>query len=324
MFSLLPSSPERYTVTKLTNALKITLFPLGGLNLVTKDFEGPDIPSEELQERMYLRRRRMVTKAALLLRRLFPARLSQHDPNFMEMGSAEDGGAFEKNVTVFSNGGAGKDQGLDQNVFAGTGITPGPALNVAVSSKRTAGLHRGLEQATTFKIELPQRPKDHHSSHRHHHAPVSRSRHFLKQLLHPCTVVILLSFVVALVDPLKALFIPPSSNFRPHFRPTAPDGQPPLAFIFDTATFIGGACIPLSLICLGSALACLSFRSGGPFPKGAIVSLALGKLVVIPILGVAITRGFTNVGFINRDDKVLQFVCMCVVSSFSCHWHSLY
>jgi len=316
MFPLLPSSPECYTVTKLTNALKITLFPLGGLNLVTKDFEGPDIPSEELQERMYLRRRRIVKKAALLLRRLLPMRPSHSEhPNFIEMGSVEEGCCFEKKVTVFSHGSAGKDEGLDQNAFRGIRVTRLPP--VVVSSRRTAGQHGGLEQAPSFKIELPrQLILDHqdHSSHRHHHAPVSRSRHFLKQLLHPCTVVILLSFVVALVDPFKALFIPPSSNFQPHFRPTAPDGQPPLAFIFDTATFIGGACIPLSLICLGSALTGLGFRSGGPFPKGAIISLALGKMVFIPILGVAITRVFTHVGFINRDDKVLQFVCMCVVS----------
>jgi hypothetical protein len=41
-------------------------------------------------------------------------------------------------------------------------------------------------------------------------------------------------------------------------------------------------------------------------------------MVVNPIIGVAITRGFAHVGFVDRDDKVLQFVCMCVVSTFSC------
>jgi predicted permease len=327
----------------LTNVLKITLFPLGGFLMVAKDFEGPDVPSEELRERMYLRRRRMVTSAALLLRRLL--RLSQHS-NPGEMGDVEKVGDFAKIDTVTSNGDAGKDEGLDHNTF--TGITIIPAPTIVVSSNKTAGRDKGLDQntttgitiaptptiglnnngsdsfthtATSLIIELPQQPTDHHPSHRHHHL-LSRLWHILKQLLKPCTAVIILSFVVSLVDPLKALFIPPSSNFQPHFRPTAPDGQPPLAFIFDTATFIGGACIPLGLICLGSALTCLSLRSGGPFPKGAIASLALGKMVVIPIIGVVVTRGFAHVGFVHRDDKVLQFVCMCVVSSFSCHWHS--
>ncbi len=143
--------------------------------------------------------------------------------------------------------------------------------------------------------------------------------------IQPCTVVLLLSFVIFLIDPLKALFIPPSSNFQPHFRPVAPDGQPLLAFIFDTATFISGASIPLGLVCLGSAFASLSLGSGELFPKGAVASFALGKMVLILIMiGVALTRGFGHVGFVNRDDKVMQFVCLCVVSSFSCQWRSLY
>jgi hypothetical protein len=53
-------------------------------------------------------------------------------------------------------------------------------------------------------------------------------------------------------------------------------------------------------------------RSGEAFPRGAIVALALAKMVVTPLLGVGITRWFTHAGFVRRDDKVLQFVCMCV------------
>ena len=309
---------------KPTNVLKITLFPLGGFLVVAKDFEGPDVPSEVIRERMYLRRRRMVTNAALLLRRLF--RLSQH-PNFGEKDDLEDGGDLEKRNTVSSNGSAGKDECLDQNTFTGITITSAPAI--VVSSNKVAGNDndKSLDQNTITETTITPTPTiglSNNGSDYRHHVLFTRLWHVLKQLLKPCTVVIILSFVVSLVDPLKALFIPPSSNFQPHFRPTAPDGQPPLAFIFDTATFIGGACIPLGLICLGSALACLSLRSG-PFPKGAIVSLALGKMVVIPIIGVAMTRGFARVGFVHSDDKVLQFVCMCVVSSFSCcHGNSLY
>ena len=308
---------------------------------MAKDFEGPDVPSEELRERMYLRRRRMFTNTALLLRRLFC--LSQH-PDTRENVEDEEGGEVEKTNAVSSIASTGKDEGLDQSTF--TGIVNTPAPGIVISSDMTASQDDGPGQntitgiaiipsptiglkdngrkymptATSLTIHLPQQPTVHHSSHRHHHDLISRLRHLLK----PCTIVIVLSFVISLVDPLKALFIPPSSTFQPRFRPVAPDGQPPLAFIFDTATFIGGACIPLGLICVGSALASLSLRSGGPFPKGAIASLALGKMVVIPIIGIAITRGFVHVGFVHGDDKVLQFVCMCVVSLFSCHWHSLY
>jgi predicted permease len=291
---------------KLNNVLQLTLWALGGFLIVAKDFEGPDIPSEELRERMYLRRRRMVTNAVLLLRRLL--RLSKH-PNSRENGDVEEGQDFEKEDTAsFDTSGAGENVVLDQKIITGTTIitlTPDICLPTAPYST----------------VESLQQPTDHQSEHlaehRHHHDLLSHSRRFLKQLLKPCTVVIALSFVISLVDPLKALFIPPSSNFQPHFRPVAPDGQPPLAVILDMATLVGDACVPLGLICLGSALAGLSLRSGEPFPKGAIASLALGKMVLIPIIGVAITRGFTHVGFVNRDDKVLQFVCLWVFFSIS-------
>jgi len=269
----------------------------------------------------------MFTNVALLLRRLL--RLSQHR-NAREEGDVEKEGDFEKKDTVSSNGSAGKDEGLGQNTFTGITLTPTPTI--VVSSNETAGGDKGLDRstisgttitptsticldnngsdyftymATSSITELPQQPTDHHPSHRYHHDLLSRSGHFLEQLLKPYMVAIILSFVISLVDPLKALFIPPSSNFQPHFRPTAPDGKPPLAFIFDTATFISEVCVPLGLVYLGSSLACLSLRSGGPFPKGAIASLALGKMVVTPIIGVAITRWFTHVGFVHRDNKVL-------------------
>ena len=129
---------------------------------------------------------------------------------------------------------------------------------------------------TLLTIELLQQHTDHHFSHHHyHHDLIYRLRQFLSQLLKPSTIVIILSFVISLVDPLKALFIPPSSTFQPHFRPVGPDGQPLLAFISDAATFIDGACIPLRLISLGNAIASLSLRSGEPFPKCAIALLAL-------------------------------------------------
>jgi auxin efflux carrier family protein len=260
---------------------------------------------------MHLRRRRMVVNATVSLRRLL--RLSRH-PNTRETGDVEVGSDFENKDTVTGNETAGHDEGFDRKTLTGIVTTSTPTSDPKDSFSLTS-------RPISLTTELSQQPTNLHTSHCHpsHHDLPSRARRFLKQLLKPCTVAIILSFVVALVDPFKALFIPPSSNFQPRFRPVAPDGQPPLAFIFDTATFIGAACIPLGLICLGSALGCLSLRSGGPFPKGAIVSLALGKMIIIPIIGIAITRWFVRLGFVHRDDKVLQFVCMYVVSSFSCH-----
>ncbi|KAG6816410.1 hypothetical protein H0H87_006214 [Tephrocybe sp. NHM501043] len=136
-------------------------------------------------------------------------------------------------------------------------------------------------------------------------------------LLSPASLSILLSFPIALIPPLKGLFVvlPPSNSTstfsNPHINP-APDGLPPLSIILDTATFIGAASVPLGLICLGSALARLNIprNQWRTLPTGAIASLAVGKMLVAPVMGVGIVRGLVNGGIIARDDKVLQFVCM--------------
>ncbi len=181
---------------KSTNVLKFTLWGMGGFLLVARDFEGPDVPSEELRERMYLRRRRMVRKGALFLRRVLC--LSRH-PDASEKGDVEEGGNLEKEDIVSANGSTGQDENLDQNTITGTTITPTPTIR--------------LPMATYSTLVLPQQPTNNHPSRSHHHG-LSGSLRFLKQLLKPCTVVILLSFVIALIDPFKALFIPPSSNFH--------------------------------------------------------------------------------------------------------------
>lgn len=146
------------------------------------------------------------------------------------------------------------------------------------------------------------------------HLRIKRTlRPILRNLLLPPSLTILVSFLIAFVTPLKALFTPVPGYAS---IPNAPDGQPPLAFVLDTASFVGGASIPLGLICLGSALARLelpSVRSPADWarlPLAAISLLALGKMVLVPVLGVLIVNGFVSVGFINREDKVLRFVCV--------------
>ncbi|KAF8074009.1 auxin efflux carrier transmembrane protein [Lyophyllum atratum] len=146
---------------------------------------------------------------------------------------------------------------------------------------------------------------------------INVARAFVSSLLSPASLGILLAFPIALIPPLKGLFVdlPPSSSTstfaNPHIHP-APDGHPPLAVLLDTATFIGGASVPLGLICLGSALARLNvprsqWRS---LPTGAIGMLAVGKMVVAPVIGVGVVRGLVNGGLIAKEDKVLQFVCI--------------
>ena len=80
------------------------------------------------------------------------------------------------------------------------------------------------------------------------------------------------------------------------------------------ATFVGAASVPTGLICLGSALARMQVpmnkASLEAMPVGAIGALAIGKVVISPILGVLICQGLTSAGVIDKDDAVLRFVCM--------------
>ena len=286
--------------------------------MVSKDFEGPDVASEELRDMMSLQRRRMFTNVALSVGRLL--RLHGH-PNGSKTRGSEVGGDVEKNNTVSCNEIVSQYERFDQN--------PLPNLPLSristIVSKDSIILTPTSATSASSATELLQKPTNGHfsSCHRDNLRVLSRSGQFLKQFFKPAPIVIILAIVIALVNPLKALFILPSSNFQPRFRPVAPDGQPPLAFILDMASFAGAAYAPMGLLCLGSAIACLQLRSEEPLPTGAIAALALAKMVVTPLIGVGITRWFAYLGFIHRDDKVLQFVCMCVVLSCTCHWHFL-
>ncbi|RDB16541.1 hypothetical protein Hypma_002707 [Hypsizygus marmoreus] len=161
-------------------------------------------------------------------------------------------------------------------------------------------------------------PPIHGHIHRHIYLPplihriLRIVRNFLLTLLTPASLAIILSFPIALIPPLKALFVPLPSSSSIHIHP-APDGQPPLAFFIDTTAFIGAASVPLGLICLGAALARLNVpgrNQWGELPLGAIGSLAIGKVVVMPVIGVGIVKGLVHVGVVGREDKVLQFVCI--------------
>ncbi|KAI0274431.1 membrane transport protein-domain-containing protein [Russula aff. rugulosa BPL654] len=214
----------------------IAVFPLGGFLMVSKDFEGPDVASEELRDRTSLQRRRMFTNVALSVGRLL--RLHGH-PNGSKTRGSEVGVTSRKMI-----------------------------LSLAMRS-------------TIPETTLQARPNRDHTRNR------DRPRKPLKSPLHTA--------VIELPTTLP---------------PVAPDGQPPLAFILDMASFAGAAYAPMGLLCLGSAIACLQLRSEEPLPTGAIAALALAKMVVTPLIGVGITRWFAHLGFIHRDDKVLQFVCI--------------
>ena len=124
----------------------------------------------------------------------------------------------------------------------------------------------------------------------------------------PPTIAILLACPISVITPLKALFVPlRNANGSPGI-PFAPDDAPPLAFILDTATFLGSASVPLALICLGAALAKLKISKGiRGLPLGAISALTIGRLVLQPIMAIAMVEGLVRFGLIDEANKVLRF-----------------
>ncbi|KAH9894005.1 auxin efflux carrier [Cubamyces lactineus] len=130
-----------------------------------------------------------------------------------------------------------------------------------------------------------------------------------KAILHPVTVAISISLPVALVQPLKALFVDVSSQGGPNWH--GPDGRPPLAFVMDTAQFIDTIAVPLALILLGASFARITVPH--PFsrlPIMAILLVTAAKMIVLPVMGVFIVQAMTGKGLIPQDAKAEKFVSM--------------
>ncbi|PVF96268.1 auxin efflux carrier [Serendipita vermifera] len=170
------------------------------------------------------------------------------------------------------------------------------------------------EKGTISNTEVPEKAQSVSSNNSTSNNTVtftSRVVSFLRSLLTPATITMAVAFPVALIKPLKGLFVELENSPIPN----APDGRPPLYFIMDTANFLGAASIPLGLICLGTALATMKIpKTLSSLPVGAITAMAIGKLVIQPIIGVLIVNAFVRIGFIDENDKVLRFVTMF----FSC------
>ncbi|KAI5481397.1 auxin efflux carrier transmembrane protein [Pseudohyphozyma bogoriensis] len=140
---------------------------------------------------------------------------------------------------------------------------------------------------------------------------------FAKSLITPPTLSLILGILCALVQPLKSLFVVVEGST---FNPTAPDGDPPLAIVLDTATFLGGANVPLGLLVLGAALARLRIpRPINKLPIASIISVALCKLALLPIIGFFFVDALTkHTGLVSQDSRVLRFVLVyfsCVPTS---------
>ncbi|KAH8096605.1 auxin efflux carrier [Cristinia sonorae] len=141
------------------------------------------------------------------------------------------------------------------------------------------------------------------------HSLLYRIFHPLMALFHPVTMTLLISLPIALVNPLKALFVDVSKLGGPNFQ--GPDGRPPLAFIIDTAQFLGNITVPLALILLGASFARLQIpRPISRLPVMAMMSVSLAKMVLMPVIGVFTVQAMVSGGLINRQARAEKFVAI--------------
>ncbi|KAK2459594.1 hypothetical protein APHAL10511_008404 [Amanita phalloides] len=266
-----------------------SLFPLGGHKLVALDYVGPDVESDEVREYMRLKRKS-------LFRRL--------SPNPSAIASDKD---FEcKSSSPFET-----DIALTQ-VHARDDAMSSPTEIETIQVDASSSQLKSVRWSTPPQLGVASPSLTPLSS-----KLLRTARTVITSALIPPSLSILISFPIALIPDLKALFLslPHSSTHIPN----APDNLPPLYFILDAAQFIGAAAVPLGLICLGSALARLPIPRRGQWhslPLGAILSLAVGKLVIMPILGALIVSGMVRGGLIDEKNKVLRLVCMYVLPVF--------
>ncbi|KAJ3994796.1 auxin efflux carrier [Lentinula boryana] len=317
----------------------ITLFPMGGHYLVAKDFVGPDVEHDEVREQARERRKFILygwPKSLVNYARLGRSRQSDSfredsDPELQfptielkketETSTSSIRPRPPKHVS-FGNGridryhDAMQDHDLDTTTAVPTDGIATPAASHFTSPAGTVTAH-DLESEIREKHETEDtsgkvEKKVPTARQRRQRWIVSQLKTIVKSTLTPASLSMIISIPIALVPSLKGLF---TATTNSHI-PDAPDGEPPLAFILDFASFMGAASVPLGLICLGSALARLNIpRSEWTnLPVGAIFTLAILKTVISPVIGVLITIGLTTAGVISKEDKVLQFVCMF----FSC------
>ncbi|KAI0830249.1 auxin efflux carrier [Trametes gibbosa] len=131
----------------------------------------------------------------------------------------------------------------------------------------------------------------------------------LAALLKPVTIAIAISLPVALIKPLKALFVDMSSLGGPNWH--GPDGRPPLVFVMDTAQFINTVAVPLALILLGASFVRIKVpRPIMRLPIMAMLLVTMAKMVVQPVMGVFIVQVMVHKGLIPSGAKAEQFVAM--------------
>ncbi|WVN85983.1 uncharacterized protein L203_101141 [Cryptococcus depauperatus CBS 7841] len=114
----------------------------------------------------------------------------------------------------------------------------------------------------------------------------------------------ILGIPISVVEPLKALFTH-TNGWTGIKMPNAPDGKPPLHFILDTASFLGGIAVPAALLLIGASFARLKLpKNWIDLPLAAIVGLTVSKMIIVPVFGIFVVQALqAHTGLFPHHDK---------------------
>ncbi|RKP32362.1 auxin efflux carrier [Metschnikowia bicuspidata] len=124
----------------------------------------------------------------------------------------------------------------------------------------------------------------------------------LKSFCSPNSLSMIISLIIAMSPPLKALFV--QTSFK---MPNAPDGLPPLSFVIDTTSYVGAASVPTGLLLFGATIARLKVKKVVPGFWKTVLMVTAVRLIILPIFGVGFTTGLANAGWYDGKD-LIRFV----------------
>lgn len=105
-----------------------------------------------------------------------------------------------------------------------------------------------------------------------------------------------------------ALIIGCTPFLRTLFFSADPTNQAPLEVLTSAISILADACVPCMMVVLGSILA------GGPgganVPRNTILGVILGKLIIVPLLGMAVVVLFLKIGWFSPPDPFYTLVIL--------------
>ncbi|WWC87859.1 uncharacterized protein L201_002756 [Kwoniella dendrophila CBS 6074] len=188
-------------------------------------------------------------------------------------------------------------------------------VNSANSVKRSTSR---IQQSTTSnaKSDSPTLPSPaNHEDGDDHESTSTPAQPLWKRLglilynLPNVTKAIIISVPVATIQPLKSLFAP-TEGWSGGKMPNGPDGNPPLFFFIETASFLGAIAVPGALLLLGASFARLKIpKNWHEVPLGAIIALMISKMILVPVFGIFVIQAFRDhTSLFPREDKIRTFI----------------